>query len=137
MSATLIETPSERCPFCGAADPAVPATGADHFCVLCDQCGCEGPKMATAEGAVVAWDARSCAEPARAFAMSTEQSAALGEALRLIDNLASEMNGAVYPHDSKDADDIAMDLADAFAVPFNEHWVSGVVEALFAPAGAA
>ncbi|MDR6789544.1 hypothetical protein J2Y58_002917 [Sphingomonas sp. BE138] len=56
--ADLTETPGERCPFCGT-DVANLSLFREPFFVLCKECGCSGPSMATPKGAVTAWDARS------------------------------------------------------------------------------
>lgn len=56
--------------------------------------------------------------------------AVLLRAFKLVDGIAGEINGVPNEPTDDMADDIAMDLADALGVPFDEHWPEAAAEAL-------
>ncbi len=56
--------------------------------------------------------------------------AVLLRAFKLVDGIAGEINGVPNEPSDDMADDIAMDLAEAVGVPFDEHWPEAAAEAL-------
>ncbi len=56
--------------------------------------------------------------------------AVLLRAFKLVDGIAGEINGVPNEPTDDMADDIAMDLAEAIGVPFDEHWPEAAAAAL-------
>lgn len=56
--------------------------------------------------------------------------AVLLRAFKLVDGIAGEINGVPNEPTGDMADDIAMDLAEALGVPFDEHWPEAAAESL-------
>lgn len=56
--------------------------------------------------------------------------AVLLRAFKLVDGIAGEINGVPNEPTDDMADDIAMDLAEALGVPFDEHWPEAAAAAL-------
>ncbi len=56
--------------------------------------------------------------------------AVLLRAFKLVDGIAGEINGVPNEPTGDMADDIAMDLAEALGLPFDEHWPEAAAEAL-------